>query len=239
MATHDIRLPDNCRVRLVDLPLCADGALSVDAEGYVNIYVNARLPAEARRRALMHELRHHARGDLYSDADIRAVERSAEPLTAVDGAPLTPPLPVYDADGLRRVGRGLYLPQGRNLAKATAHIARARALLLEACRAFDVMQTPPLLPVRRLYAPAEALCAEDIAFVAWQSAGERCRVALHFSREELYGAMYFAADGAPDNLLAVLMPDGPRVTVDARRTARGLALYAVTRETEGGFERVY
>ena len=238
MIPRDLPLPEDCRVRLVDLPVQAGGVIAVDEDGFVNIYLNARLSRDAQRRALVHELRHHYRGDLYSDQDIRAVEQAVAGLTAIDGAPLDSP-PPFDSEGFARVGRGLYLPTGANLARMAAMLDRVKALLGEACQIYDVMQTPPLLPAAALRASADALGPGDIAFVAFQPKGERCPSALHFSREDLYGALYFAPDGAPDNALAVLCAGEARVTVDMRRRKGRLDTCGITREIGDQYEKIY
>ena len=239
MIPRDVALPENCRVRLVDLPLRAGGAIAVDADGFINIYLNVRLSRREQRMALLHELEHHYRGDLYSDRDIRSVEREAEPLMTVDGTPIRRATPPFDAPGLRRVGQGLYLPSGENLTRATAHVLHVRALLMEACRVYDVMQTPPLLPVDALAALASKLGPGDIAFAAWQMLGGRCVPMLHFSREDLWGAVYYDAVGAPDNALIAMECGDTRLNVDLRRRNRRLMLHGILRERDGGIERVY
>ncbi len=241
MPPRELPLPENCRVRLVDLPVQAGGLISVDAEGFVNIYLNARLSRDAQREALQHELRHHYRDDLYSERDIRTVEREADApgLMDIDGMPLEGPPTVFDPAALRCVGRGLYLPTGENRARAAAHVARLRELLLEACRIYDVMQTPPLLPLDGLTALAGALEAGDIAFAAWQRLGARRVPVLHLSREGLYGAIYFADDGMPDNALMVMLLGEARVTVDVRRRRGGLEVCGIAREVDGRAEKVY
>lgn len=241
MRPRELPLPENCRVRLVDLPVQAGGLISVDEEGFVNIYLNARLSRDAQREALQHELRHHYRGDLYSDADIRTVEREADApgLMYIDGTPLEGPPTLFDPAALRCVGRGLYLPTGENLARAAAHVARLRELLLEACKIYDVMQTPPLLPLDRLTAPAGALGAGDIAFAGWQRLDARRVPVVHLSREDLYGAVYFGDDGALDNALMVMLPGEARLTVDIRRRRGRLEVCGITRELGGRSEKVY
>ena len=241
MRPRELPLPENCRVRLVDLPVQAGGLISVDEEGFVNIYLNARLSRDAQREALQHELRHHYRGDLYSDRDIRTVEREADVpgLMYIDGTPLEDPPTLFDPAALRRVGRGLYLPTGENLARAAAHVARLRELLLEACRIYDVMQTPPLLPLDTLTATAGALGAGDIAFAGWQRLDARRVPVVHLSREDLYGAVYFGDDGAPDNALMVMLPGEARLTVDIRRRRGRLEVCGIVREIDGRIEKVY
>lgn len=241
MTPRDLPLPENCRVRLVDLPIQAGGMIAVDETGFVNIYLNARLSREAQRRALQHELRHHYRGDLYSDRDIRAVEREADgpALTTFDGAAMTDPPEVFEPSALEPMAPGLYRPTGENLALATAHIDALRPLLLTACRIYDVMQTPPLLSLEALSASVKALGAADIAFVTWQRVDDRVPAVLHFSREDLYGALYYGPDGTPDNALAVLLTGETRLTVDIRRRRGRLDVVGITRETGGRMERVY
>lgn len=65
---------DEYRVRLVDLPARVGGMVSVDDEGFYNIYLNARLTRERQRKALRHELDHIAEDDLYNTRSIEAVE---------------------------------------------------------------------------------------------------------------------------------------------------------------------
>lgn len=65
---------DEYRVRLIDLPPKVDGMVSIDDEGFYNIYINARLSREMQRAALRHELEHIADDDLYNAQPIEAVE---------------------------------------------------------------------------------------------------------------------------------------------------------------------
>lgn len=65
---------DEYRVRLIDLPPKVDGMVSIDDEGFYNIYINARLSREMQRAALRHELEHIAEDDLYNTRPIEAVE---------------------------------------------------------------------------------------------------------------------------------------------------------------------
>lgn len=67
-------LPDDCIVREVDLPPGVRGLVAMDDEGFLNIYVNARLSHEGRLDALRHEIDHIENDDLTNDQDIRAVE---------------------------------------------------------------------------------------------------------------------------------------------------------------------
>lgn len=61
-------------VRMVDLPCPVKALLRYDAEGFPNIYVNARLSREEQMKAIKHELRHIRRDDVYNAAGIREVE---------------------------------------------------------------------------------------------------------------------------------------------------------------------
>lgn len=62
-------------IRFIDLPPAIEAATCVDLNGFANVYINARLSFEARRRAIKHEMRHIRRDDTYSDSNIREVEQ--------------------------------------------------------------------------------------------------------------------------------------------------------------------
>lgn len=241
-----LRLPENCAVRLIDLEPGIGGLIAVGEDGFVNIYLNARESRDAQERALRHELRHYFRGDLYSDTDIREVERLAdlpEPVLAIDGTPLEATPPGFDPGMMRRAGRGLYMPRGDNLARAAADIARIRALLGEACLTYDVMQVRPSVHVDRLRDLVGGLCPEDIAFFVWQPPGLQMSAALRFFREagdRLHGAIYYDVRGRLDNALAVFEVDDARITVDIRRRKGALALCAIGQEAgDGDYRRIY
>ena len=248
----DLIVPEDCAVRLIDLDVRVPGLTSVDETGFANIYINARLSRDAQRAALAHELRHHRRGDVFSRADIRDVERDADRpdapvLLALDGTPLPAPPPGFDPALLRPTGRGLYRPEGAALERSDADVRSAGALLIEACGVYDVLQTPPLVPCARLAALAGGLCAEDIAFLAFPppAAGTRLSAALQLYREDggrLHGAIFYDARGRADNALIRLEPASSpvRVTIDLRARQGRLCLRAVSRETEGGgYEIIY
>ena len=61
-------------VRMVDLPCPVKALVRYDAEGFPNIYVNARLSLEEQKKAVEHELRHIRRDDMNNAASIRSVE---------------------------------------------------------------------------------------------------------------------------------------------------------------------
>ena len=238
------RLPENSVVRLVDLDPGTGGLISVDETGFVNIYINARLSHDGRLRALRHELQHYYRGDLYSDTDIREVERLADGprVKAIDGTTLSTTPPGFAAKGMKAVGQGLYRLTGANLSKAAADLARVRALLLDACHICDVARTAPGLPVPALAALAEGLGVHDIAFIAWHPEGSEIAAALRFCREDgarLHGALFYDRRGQLDNALAVLEAQAQRVTVDLRRRRGRLDISGITAVAEGMVERVY
>ena len=248
-----VRLPENCAVRLIDLDPAVDGLLAVDESGFANIYLNARLSREAQRKALRHELNHYRRGDLYSKADIRGVERRAgQPtrpaLLAVDGSPL-PDSAAFKPGELRRVGRGLYLPTGENRRRVEADLKALEALLLEAVRTFDALQTPPLFPIHRPRALVGGLCCEVVAFLAFQPVARQSAlpVAVQLFREpedRLRGAVYYDARGSMDDaLITVEAGDRPdlRLCFDFRRSRDGgcLHLCGILRESCAGIDQMY
>ena len=69
-----MKLPDDCTVRLADLPLHVGGFVAESPDGHLNIYVNARLTLERQRQSLRHELDHIMREDLHSARSIYEVE---------------------------------------------------------------------------------------------------------------------------------------------------------------------
>ena len=68
------RIPDNCIVRLIDLPPGVGGVVCEDESGFYNIYINARYGIYEQRKSLRHELRHLRRNDLHNDRPIKEVE---------------------------------------------------------------------------------------------------------------------------------------------------------------------
>jgi hypothetical protein len=73
--------PDDCTVRLIDMPVSVGGRISECPDGHIDIYINARHSEAGRRRDLAHELDHWRHDDLHNGLDIRAVEsRHAKPL---------------------------------------------------------------------------------------------------------------------------------------------------------------
>lgn len=50
-------------IRIIDLPSTVHGVTVRDEDGNYNIYINSSLSADARKRAIEHELKHVERGD--------------------------------------------------------------------------------------------------------------------------------------------------------------------------------
>ena len=72
-----MRIPDDCTVRLIDLPYRVGGTVALSPDGHYNIYINARSGDARRRASLDHELRHIENGDFFNTDDIRTVEARA------------------------------------------------------------------------------------------------------------------------------------------------------------------
>ena len=240
-------LPDDCRVRLIDLDTRVGGLIAIGEDGFVNIYLNARLSHDAQLRALEHELRHFHRDDLYSERDIREVEQAAEhpdapPLLSIEGKPLKHSPAGFDPLMLRPLGRGLYWPLGRNLDRVSSDIDCAAAGLHEALRFFDILQSPPLVPLERLHALARGLGSEDIAFLAWHaSAPEAAPTAIltlfRDADDRMDCSLYYDAEGCLHNALIHLSISSEpvsRIAVDLRKQRGGLSPHAITREINGG-----
>lgn len=63
-------------IRLIDLPAGTNGVTVKDENGDFNVYINARLSADARARAWRHEVGHIRRGDFYrTDASVEILEQ--------------------------------------------------------------------------------------------------------------------------------------------------------------------
>ena len=69
-----MRIPDDCTVRLVDLPVECGGMVSLSPDGHFNIYLNTRLDRATQREKFLHELRHI----FFNDDDIHTVESRAD-----------------------------------------------------------------------------------------------------------------------------------------------------------------
>lgn len=137
-----MRMPDNCTVRLADLPYDVGGFVSESPDGHLNIYLNARLSSLKNKRSARHELKHIAEDDLHSARTIYAVEgaseRSIDVCASIPGVmravDLLPPPPKPDPDPLRPDVPPLTAWQRRVLhecmASLDAALARATAVPL-------------------------------------------------------------------------------------------------------------
>ena len=227
-----LRLPDGCRVRLIDLDYGVGALISVDEEGFANIYLNARLSREKQRQALRHELAHFARDDWFRDADIREIEREAGAEAALPIAESALPiaesaLPIaksamseaegprpaairgdlaaFDPASLRPSGPGTFRPEGEARARAERDLRSLGEALDEAVRRFDVVQARPWLPANLLREAFEGLNTGDIAFIQ-----KGVPAVLRFCCDRrgeparAHGAIYYAPNGAMDGAVAVL-----------------------------------
>lgn len=65
---------DEYRVYMVSLPPTIRGAVRMDESGFPSIYINDNLSPQARKAALLHEIRHIERNDHTNTKSIRQVE---------------------------------------------------------------------------------------------------------------------------------------------------------------------
>lgn len=65
---------DEYRVYMVPFPATVHGAVRLDADGFPSIYINDSLSPQARKAALMHELKHIKRNDHTNSKTIQQVE---------------------------------------------------------------------------------------------------------------------------------------------------------------------
>ena len=70
-------LPEDCIIRLIDLPPDVGGFITESPDGCRNIYINARYSEDGRREALRHELRHADADDLHSPEPVSVIEARA------------------------------------------------------------------------------------------------------------------------------------------------------------------
>ena len=73
-------VPPGCAIRLIDLPYSVDELVSLDEEGFANIYLNARHSYEKEKKSLRHAIKHLNNDDFYNNKDIQTVEREADEL---------------------------------------------------------------------------------------------------------------------------------------------------------------
>ena len=65
-------------IRVMDMPECLNGMVKYDENDFANIYVNAKLNAEARQKAADHELTHVINDDIHNSDPIEVIEARAD-----------------------------------------------------------------------------------------------------------------------------------------------------------------
>ena len=66
-------------IRLIDMPEGVPAVTRKDAEGDYNIYINARLSADARAEAFRHEIDHIRKGHFYDETrPVKEIEQEVE-----------------------------------------------------------------------------------------------------------------------------------------------------------------
>lgn len=68
-------------IRVMDMPECLNGMVKYDENDFANIYINAHLSPEGRRKAADHELTHVINDDLHNDDPIEVIEARADGLS--------------------------------------------------------------------------------------------------------------------------------------------------------------
>lgn len=99
-------------IRVMDMPDCLNGMVKYDENDFANIYINAHLSPEGRRKAADHELTHVINDDIHNRDDIRTIEARADGHTAN-----TTPLP-------RLMKARDLLPQSQKLPRRSEEVAR-------------------------------------------------------------------------------------------------------------------
>ena len=64
---------DYC-ARFIDLPFTTKGVTVEDAEGFYNIYINARLSSAEQKKAMEHEIQHLMRKDFDTRKSLQDAE---------------------------------------------------------------------------------------------------------------------------------------------------------------------
>ena len=65
-------------IRVMDMPECLNGMVKYDENDFANVYVNAKLNAEARQKAADHELTHVINDDIHNSDPIEVIESRAD-----------------------------------------------------------------------------------------------------------------------------------------------------------------
>jgi len=69
-------------IRVMDMPEFMNGMVKYDENDFANVYINARLNAEGRRKAADHELTHVINDDIHNSDPIEVIEARADGLPA-------------------------------------------------------------------------------------------------------------------------------------------------------------
>lgn len=65
-------------IRVMDMPDCLNGMVKYDENDFANIYINAHLSPEGRRKAADHELTHVINDDIHNSDPIEVIESRAD-----------------------------------------------------------------------------------------------------------------------------------------------------------------
>jgi hypothetical protein len=65
-------------IRVMDMPECLNGMVKYDENNLANVYINAKLNAEARQKAADHELTHVINDDIHNSDPIEVIESRAD-----------------------------------------------------------------------------------------------------------------------------------------------------------------
>ena len=65
-------------IRVMDMPECLNGMVKYDENNLANVYINAKLNAEARQKAAEHELTHVSNDDIHNSDPIEVIESRAD-----------------------------------------------------------------------------------------------------------------------------------------------------------------
>ena len=128
--------PDDCTVRLIDMPVSVGGRISECPDGHIDIYINARHSEAGRRRDLEHELDHWRNDDLHNGLDIRTIEgRHAHQLPPlIRASDLLPPSRSCHCEEARPTWQSVSPHQLRVLAAAVSELDR---FMLSDCAIYD------------------------------------------------------------------------------------------------------
>ena len=64
-------------IRYINLPHTVKGVTVLDADGFCNVYINARLSLSCQQEALEHEIRHITNDDFFNGDTLEDIEARA------------------------------------------------------------------------------------------------------------------------------------------------------------------